>query len=272
MSTYKIRRVDFENPNTSIDYRFWTKGYVSKHDHAYHEIFVVCDDEIDYTLNGKNFKLYKGVISLVKIGDVHSFKPLKGGNAMHINVIFSDELLRLVSNEIDVKLYDKLISEHISFTLNKQEFDYISYTISVLNNTDRHSNEYFSELKILLTNFLNIINRNIVKLNFIYPAWFNDLILTVRKPSFISASVKDIYKASSYSEPITIDAFKKYTGLTPVKYLTQLKLNYACNMLKNTHKTTLEISQDIGYESLSHFNRIFKSHFNLTPKEFRNKK
>lgn len=272
MKTYQIRKVEFENPHTSIDYRFWTKGDVTKHDHAYHEIFVVCDDEIDYTLNGKNVKLYKGMISFVKIGDVHSFKPSKSGNAVHINVIFSDELLRVVANEINVKLYNKLLTENINFTLNKQEYDYINYTISVLNNTDMHSNEYFSELKILLTNFLNIINRNIVKLNFIYPAWFNDLILTVRKPSFINASVKDIYKASTYSEPITIDAFKKYTGLTPVKYLTQLKLNYACNMLKNTHKTTLEISQDVGYESLSHFNRIFKSHFNLTPKEFRSKK
>lgn len=272
MSNYNIRRVDFYNPNISIDFSIWNNGDVSKHEHAYHEIFIVCDDEINYTLNGKPFKIYKGTISFVKKTDVHSFKSSRNKKATHINVIFSDELLKVVANGIDVNLYDKLLVENVNFILNKQEYDYINYTISVINNTERLSLEYFSELKILLTNLLNIINRNVNKINSVYPDWYNDLILNVRKPSFISASVKDIYKASSYSEPITIEAFKKYTGLTPVKYLTELKLNYACNMLKNTQKTTLEISQDIGYESLSHFNRIFKSHYNLTPKEFRNKK
>lgn len=272
MNNYKIRKVDFNTPNISIDFSIWANGDVSRHEHAYHEIFVVCDDEINYTLNGKNLKLYKGTISFVKKTDVHSFKTAKNGNSKHINVVFSDELLKVTANGINVNLYNKLITENVTFTLNKQEYDYINYTISVINSTERLSLEYFSELKILLTNLLNIINRNVNKLNSVYPDWFNELILKVRKPSFISASVKDIYKASSYSEPITIDAFKKYTGLTPVKYLTELKLNYACNMLKNTHKTTLEISQDVGYESLSHFNRVFRAHFNVTPKEFRNTK
>ena len=66
MNNYKIRKVDFNTPNISIDFSIWANGDVSRHEHAYHEIFVVCDDEINYTLNGKNLKLYKGTISFVK--------------------------------------------------------------------------------------------------------------------------------------------------------------------------------------------------------------
>ena len=266
-----IKQEKFENPNQSIDYHIFTRDFCEKHNHEYHEIFIVLADKINYSINGKNVKLIEKTLSFVKKTDFHSFKGVNGNSATHINLYFSDELLKLVSNGIDINLYSKLMQESVTFTLNSQEYDYINYTVDVVNNSNRNSYIYFTELKSLLYNLLNIINRNINKLNLTYPDWFNELILQVHKPSFISSSVKDIYNASNYSEPIIINAFKKYTGVTPIKYLNELKLNYACNMLKNTNKTTLEISQDIGYESLSHFNRIFKTHFNITPKQYRNK-
>ncbi len=268
----KIKQEKFENPNQSIDYHIFTRDFCEKHNHEYHEIFIVLADTVNYFINGRNLKLNKKTLSFVKRTDCHSFKGVNGSNATHINLYFSDELLKLVSNGIDINLYTKLMQESVTFSLNSQEYDYINYTVDVINNSNRNSYIYFTELKSLLYNLLNIINRNTNKLNLTYPDWFNELILQIHKPSFISSSVKDIYSACNYSEPIIINAFKKFTGVTPVKYLNELKLNYACNMLKNTNKTTLEISQDIGYESLSHFNRIFKSHFNITPKQYRNKR
>ena len=88
-------------------------------------------------------------------------------------------------------------------------------------------------------------------------------------PDFLNKSVKDVYKLCPYSPPIIIRTFKEYFNMSPVEYLTKIKIDYACNLLQNTDYTTLSISKKIGYTSLSHFNHIFKKLKNLTPLEYR---
>ena len=48
-----------------------------------------------------------------------------------------------------------------------------------------------------------------------------------------------------------------------------IKINNACDMLKNTDTSILEISNTLGYASLSHFNRVFKEYIGITPALYR---
>lgn len=48
-----------------------------------------------------------------------------------------------------------------------------------------------------------------------------------------------------------------------------IKINNACDMLKNTDTSILEISNTLGYASLSHFNRVFKEYIGITPASYR---
>jgi len=40
-------------------------------------------------------------------------------------------------------------------------------------------------------------------------------------------------------------------------------------LLRTTQQDILQISASVGYDSLSHFIRIFKAHFKTTPKQYR---
>ena len=91
-----IKQEKFENPNQSIDYHIFTRDFCEKHNHEYHEIFIVLADKINYSINGKNVKLIEKTLSFVKKTDFHSFKGVNGNSATHINLYFSDELLKLV--------------------------------------------------------------------------------------------------------------------------------------------------------------------------------
>ena len=62
--------------------------------------------------------------------------------------------------------------------------------------------------------------------------------------------------------------FNKYNNLTPKQYLIELKLDYAQMQLKNGNKLVSEISQEIGYENVSHFIKAFKNKYNTTPKQY----
>ena len=55
-----------------------------------------------------------------------------------------------------------------------------------------------------------------------------------------------------------------------VEYLREIKINYACSLLKTSNLSILDIAIEVGYFALSHFNRIFKDRMGCTPTEYRN--
>jgi AraC-like DNA-binding protein len=63
--------------------------------------------------------------------------------------------------------------------------------------------------------------------------------------------------------------FKEYTGIAPIQYQIQLKLEKAKEELINTSKSIKEIAFDLNFESSQYFSSQFKEKTNLTPVEFR---
>ncbi len=65
--------------------------------------------------------------------------------------------------------------------------------------------------------------------------------------------------------------FKKYTGLSPKAYINNTRMAYADYLLTNTDMTVLKISQEVGYNEISGFNRMFKQTFGMSPNDYRKK-
>ncbi|MFC5650523.1 response regulator [Paenibacillus solisilvae] len=63
--------------------------------------------------------------------------------------------------------------------------------------------------------------------------------------------------------------FKQITGETFVSYLTQLRMEKACELLKNAELKQYEISQQIGYTDVKYFTKLFQRSYRMTPKEYR---
>ncbi|HEY4194080.1 MAG TPA: AraC family transcriptional regulator [Mucilaginibacter sp.] len=66
-------------------------------------------------------------------------------------------------------------------------------------------------------------------------------------------------------------AFKEVVGISPGQYQLNLKIEKACQMLKETNLTITEIVFLTGFVSKHHFSRIFKKKMNLPPSEYREK-
>ncbi len=64
--------------------------------------------------------------------------------------------------------------------------------------------------------------------------------------------------------------FAKYSGLSVHKYLLTLKINTACQMLKEDYSVS-EISDALGFSSQGYFSTVFKRETNLYPTEYKNK-
>lgn len=63
--------------------------------------------------------------------------------------------------------------------------------------------------------------------------------------------------------------FKKETGQTLIKYITETKMEKARLLLEEGVLKMGQIAKACGYENQSYFNRAFKNYYGLTPKQFR---
>ena len=66
--------------------------------------------------------------------------------------------------------------------------------------------------------------------------------------------------------------FKKATGLTFTEYLSRVRVEKAKNLLLNPHLRISEIAYDVGFQSLTHFNRVFRQVVGQSPSEYRESK
>lgn len=64
-------------------------------------------------------------------------------------------------------------------------------------------------------------------------------------------------------------AFKDYTGLAPAQYFFRLKMERAKDYLLDTALSCKEIAFRLGFDSASHFNKMFRLYQGSTPMEFR---
>lgn len=63
--------------------------------------------------------------------------------------------------------------------------------------------------------------------------------------------------------------FKEKTGLTFLEYLTRLRMEKACDLLRNTRMKVYQIAPMVGYHEPKYFMQVFKRTVGMTPSEFR---
>ena len=92
------------------------------------------------------------------------------------------------------------------------------------------------------------------------------------------------YIAANYSKDIILDdvskelqispyyfskLFKKRTGSNFIEYLTNVRIERAKELLRNTNKSMKEICLEVGYSDANYFSRTFKKNVGVTPSEYK---
>lgn len=103
------------------------------------------------------------------------------------------------------------------------------------------------------------------------------------KGDFVISPVLE-YITSNYMKPITIDdlaelchlstthfrrKFHEIMGTAPLDFLNSTRIEEACKQLKSTNDSILSISELVGFQSISSFNRCFSKLMGKSPKEWR---
>ena len=82
-------------------------------------------------------------------------------------------------------------------------------------------------------------------------------------------SLAAVAQASGASVFHFCKVFKKTTGLKFTDYVARVRLEDAKTQLLNPSRRISEVAYDVGFQSLTQFNRMFKRVFGVSPTEFR---
>lgn len=79
--------------------------------------------------------------------------------------------------------------------------------------------------------------------------------------------VADLAAAACMSEPTFYRAFQNEFGQTPLAYLTALRVDRARTLLAQPGRSVTDVAAAVGFNSVSHFIRVYRDHVGRTPKQ-----
>jgi AraC-like DNA-binding protein len=82
-------------------------------------------------------------------------------------------------------------------------------------------------------------------------------------------SLEQVAKSVNTSKFYFCKIFKKATGINFTDYLSRVRTERAKNLLLNPNLRVSEIAYEVGFQSLTHFNRVFKRILGSSPTHYR---
>lgn len=91
----------------------------------------------------------------------------------------------------------------------------------------------------------------------------------IREHQAEKISLGNVARAVNMSAFYFCKMFKKATGINFTDYLTRVRIERAQNLLLNPNLRISEIGFEVGFQSLTHFNRVFKKIAGQSPTDYR---
>jgi transcriptional regulator GlxA family with amidase domain len=86
-----------------------------------------------------------------------------------------------------------------------------------------------------------------------------------------AGTIEQIIKDIPASRRNIVRRFKQVTGITPIEYLQQTRIEAAKKLLEQTDKQMTEVIFNSGYNDPKAFRKIFRKAVGMTPSEYRDK-
>ena len=101
------------------------------------------------------------------------------------------------------------------------------------------------------------------------PRWLKEAKDFLRENFAESFSLGAVAKIADVHPSHLSRVFREKFGCTVGEYVRRLRVEFACRQILTTEIPLSEIASNAGFSDQSHFNKIFKNLFNLTPNEYR---
>ncbi len=258
----------------------------TEHHHSAFEISYILSGRGKYRIGDREADIRAGDIYLFSTNEVHCITEIYDGKPMVlVNIHFEPRFIWSPSgNALDQSFLRIFLDRNEDFSNRLDRENPTTARIAQLileMQTEAENRPEAFELMIK-THLLNILVLLIRNYNYVSKSGSPSL--RPEKLIHMEAALRMIDE--SIASPLTLDelaakagmsrtyfctVFKNLNGLTPWEYIGLKRIERAKQLLRTTERSVLEIALDCGFNSISHFNRLFKKTTGLKPMEYKSR-
>lgn len=226
------------------------ENYYRPHTHAHYEIMLVREGSGMIYFGERKYSFYPGCIFIAPPGTEHSLYSEYGHKIINIGGNF--DRLMLSSGE-PVKIMD---TEHGEARMLGE---------AILRNI--HINEEYA--KSLCESFIQFLLLHVDVQPNIYSVIHKITSEIEKRFSDPDLDVTAILNSSGYAEDYIRAKFLAVTKMTPIKYLTAVRMKNAKMIMNISDFSISETAVRCGILDVAYFSRIFKKYYGVSPKEYK---
>lgn len=252
-------------------YRIRTPNYFFKGEkHQSFELTYV-DTGVLYTeVDGKEYILHEKELMIYGPGQFHTQWTNDSQTASYVTIIFNMEN---VSPDLPDVWYGNLISR--VFPYNKKTYTLIKTLVQ----ESTTGTPYMDSLMhcLLTETIIRLLQGvytvpsphlpSVVRQNY-QEELFDRIIAYVESKICEPLTIAEICQQFSLSRSSLQILFKNAVNQSPKKYISDMKLERSCQMLRENKYTISEISLKLGYSSIHYFSNAFNQKYHISPSEY----
>ena len=250
----------------------------NKHFHAHLEIYYLVSGERNYHIRGRNYHVRAGDLVVISGNIMHRTFPV--GDCAHERILLEiyTPMLHTVNALFGDQSPERMLTNVAGiFHLDPTEQGRVLALLrALMQEMDEQRYGHDTMVSSILAQLLTFVVRNAVE----SPSerWENSESKNAKMveiSNYLAAhsaekmSLDDISERFSISKYHLCRTFKDMTGFTISEYVNASRVMHARELLMTTTLSIAEIAKEAGFESSTHFGKVFKQLIGKSPLHFR---
>jgi AraC-like DNA-binding protein len=269
---YEVQKFDISREKKS------QSSMPTRHYHNGYEVFYMVSGDICYFIEDKAYQVVGGSLLLIDINKIHKLVNSSGETFERITLVFKREFLEdLFPNNKTLDLLSTFTRDCHLLRFNGSEQNFIEKLFNkMVSEFTKQPPGYEFYLKTLMFELLIYIYRHQEAM----PPAITEEISVVNKKIFEIVdylnryydqrhSIRDIANRFYISSSYFCKTFRDSTGFTFTEYLNNVRIKEARALLINTAFKVAKIAENVGFDNMTHFGRVFKEITGLSPLKYR---
>ncbi len=247
---------------------------MSVHWHPEHEILHVRSGRLHLRLNDVSYELTEGDVVFIPGGTIHSGEPL---DCSYTCVLFNLSLL-MKKSDACMEFAERIRTGKLQIPpLEGKTAEPFAAMCREMSEAFRQKQAgYLFEMKSLIFGFfgkllnLGLLEKDDTDKSTDTSGRMKAAIVYMEKNFDTQVRLSELAAEVNMSPNHFCRCFKRVTGVTPLSYLIGFRLSRAQYALRTTDLPVTSVALDNGFNDVSHFIRLFRETYGMTPRQYRN--
>lgn len=256
---------------------YLTDGRQCAHPNREHTLVYLCSGELEIEQEGRRTVLHEGECAFMRRDHrmILQRRVRQGKPYRSVVLKFSRNFLRGFFQQLDRRLlpaYAKRNRDSL-YLLPADRPDIQSLFRSVLPFFEAEVKPSEEQLRLKMVEGLYVLLNTDKSLyaslfDFTDP-WKIDLMDFMEQNYMDDLSLEEMASYTGRSLSTFKRDFRKYSELTPQRWIIRRRLEAACELLRTSQLKVSEVCGKVGFKNLSHFSKIYKERYGMAPTEMR---